>query len=192
MTVTVSRTVTPRVHRLHFPLSGRPSRAAVSGGHVAADTSTVFAQGTAMATATVPAPVRAHAVKTKLPDFLTGGHATLDTLTTFLGVFSIGLGLAELLAPRGFAEAVGTRRRTGLLRAYGLREISAGVGLLTRPRKGPWLWGRVGGDVLDLATLCADLPDADDDRRARLLASVAAVVGVTALDVYAATKHSAK
>jgi hypothetical protein len=143
-----------------------------------------------MATATAPA--RTRPVKTKLPDFLTGGHATLDTITTGLGVFSVSLGLAELLAPYAFADAVGTRRGAGLLRAYGLREIGAGVGILTQARKGPWLWSRVGGDVLDLATLCADLPDADDDRRAKLLASVAAVIGVTVLDVYAATKHTAK
>lgn len=40
-----------------------------------------------------------------------------------LGWFSIGLGLAELLAPRGIAKISGVRGNTGLIRLFGLREI---------------------------------------------------------------------
>jgi hypothetical protein len=64
-------------------------------------------------------------------------------------------GLAELLAPRAVARVTGMRRDERLLRAYGLRQIVAGVGLLTAKDPEPWLWARVGGDALDLATLAA-------------------------------------
>jgi hypothetical protein len=103
---------------------------------------------------------------------------------TGLGWFSIGLGLAELFFPRAFTHAFGMRGREGLVRFYGLREIGAGVGLLTARNKAPWLWARVAGDGLDIATLAARLPD----RRARgnVEVALAMVAGVTALDVYAA------
>lgn len=47
-----------------------------------------------------------------------------------------------------------------LIRAYGVREIAKGVGILTSPNPTPWLWGRVAGDALDLATLAAPTPTA--------------------------------
>src|SRR5205085_6171972 len=50
-----------------------------------------------------------------------------------LGWFSIGLGLAELVAPRTMAELTGVRS-PGLLQLYGLREIACGVGILSSTR----------------------------------------------------------
>jgi hypothetical protein len=70
-----------------------------------------------------------------------------------LGIFSIALGLTELLAPRALARMTGMQGRETLLRAYGLREIVTGVGLLASPDPRPWIWGRVAGDALDLSTL---------------------------------------
>ena len=70
-----------------------------------------------------------------------------------LGIFSIALGLTELLAPRALARMPGMQGRETLLRAYGLREIVTGVGLLASPDPRPWIWGRVAGDALDLSTL---------------------------------------
>lgn len=113
-----------------------------------------------------------------------------DVLAMALGWFSIGLGLAELLAPRRVAWLVGIadtgRRRTGL-RLCGLRELAAGVGILASRKPGPWLWSRVGGDVVDLGLLATAMrwPDADPER---LGAATAAVVGVTALDVLASER----
>ena len=103
---------------------------------------------------------------------------------TGLGWFSIGLGLAELCFPRFFTRAFGMRGDEGLVRFYGLREIGAGVGLLTARDKAPWLWARVAGDGLDIATLAARLPDRSS--RANVEVALAMVAGVTALDVYAA------
>jgi hypothetical protein len=74
------------------------------------------------------------------------------------GWFSIGLGVAELLAPRALARATGLRGREGALKAFGAREIATGVGLLAARNPAPWLWGRVAGDVLDALTLGSRLP----------------------------------
>ena len=66
-----------------------------------------------------------------------------------------------------------------------------GVGILSQRRPAGWLWGRVAGDLMDLATLGAELTDARGDRRRRVLNSIAAVAGVTVLDVLAAGRYSA-
>ena len=97
-----------------------------------------------------------------------------------LGWFSIGLGLAELLMTRRLARATGMHGREGLLRLYGAREVATGVGLLTAKRREPWLWARVAGDALDLATLSRS------GNKVRAAAAMAAVAGVTAVDVRAA------
>ncbi len=97
-----------------------------------------------------------------------------DNVACGLGLFSIGLGLAELLAPRVVARAAGLQGQETLVRLYGVREIAAGVGLLLAWNRAPWLWGRVAGDALDLATLAHGKNNA---------MAIAAVAGVTAADI---------
>jgi len=77
-----------------------------------------------------------------------------DKVTQCMGWFSIALGAAELLAPRGVARAIGIdeEEHTTLLRIYGLREIAAGLGILARPKPTYWMWNRVLGDSIDLAS----------------------------------------
>ena len=100
-----------------------------------------------------------------------------------LGWFSVGLGLAELLAPRALAAWLGMEERAGLIRAYGAREMATGAAiLLSRGDPAPWVWARVAGDGLDLATLAAGLAS-DNPRRGNVGIALAAVGGVTALDV---------
>src|SRR5690348_125459 len=93
------------------------------------------------------------------PKVISAGRSSLgsgDQLARALGWFSLGLGLSELLAPRLVAGPLGMRGNEGLLRAYGAREIGAGVlSLSTEKRAG--LWSRVAGDVLDMATLMTAL-----------------------------------
>lgn len=107
------------------------------------------------------------------------------SLTRGLGWFSIGLGLAELLAPRSLARPLGLERHTGLIQTYGAREIATGVGILLQDDPTPWIWGRVGGDALDLATLATGLGE-DNPRRANVALALTAVAGITALDVLCA------
>jgi hypothetical protein len=100
------------------------------------------------------------------------------------GEASDPLGLAEVLAPRVMAQLTGVHS-PGLLRLYGLRELACGVGILAGSGTAGWLWARVAGDALDLATLAG----ADDPGPA--LAAAAAVLGVAALDVACAAQFSA-
>ena len=99
-----------------------------------------------------------------------------------LGWFSIGLGLAEIAVPRRLSRAVGMRHHPVMLPLFGAREIAAGIGILSRPSRPEWIWARVAGDVLDLAALGYEMANHRRTRN-RLVAAMAAVGAVTALDV---------
>ena len=108
-----------------------------------------------------------------------------NRLANALGWFSIGLGLAQIAAPRRVARLIGVKddsKNTALLRTIGMRELTSGVGLLSQPRAPGWAWSRIAGDVIDLALLGSAL-NASGTSRSRTVAATAAVVGVTALDV---------
>jgi len=119
----------------------------------------------------------------------TGG----ESLANFLGVFSIGLGLAELLAPNAMSRVIGvkhpdaTNRTT--MRLMGLREIGAGVSILSKQQPAKAMWSRVAGDALDLALLGRTLANPENDR-GRTLFATANVLAVTALDVMCAKELS--
>ena len=103
---------------------------------------------------------------------------------------SIGLGLAEILRLRAMAEMSGVPYH-GTIRAFGLREVLNGLGVLGSPRPSGWMWGRVGGDALDLATAAAALDRVNAAARGRVLCTLAALAGVTALDVMCSVQLSA-
>jgi uncharacterized membrane protein len=91
------------------------------------------------------------------------------------------------MATHRLARAIGVpRRHSGLMRAMGVREFGVGLAVLTEPRESRWMWGRVAGDALDLGLLGLACVDGRRRERARLMAAIAAVVGVTALDVLCA------
>lgn len=115
-------------------------------------------------------------------------RTSAERLALGLGWFSLAIGAAEILAPRQLARLIGmpaTEPASKMLRVYGAREIAAGVGILVRPDESKWLWSRVAGDALDLATLGAAAREERSDP-ARLAFAAAAVAGVTALDLIAA------
>lgn len=109
----------------------------------------------------------------------------LHPLVQSLGWFSLVLGVAELLAPRQVSRGAGIRRHDSLLRGYGLREIVTGLGILLAANPRPWLWGRVAGDALDVATVAAA---ADTRKPTRLGLSSLALLTVGALDIYSALR----
>src|SRR5690242_6661752 len=79
-----------------------------------------------------------------------------QTLASALGWFSIGLGVAQVAAPRVVARLAGAQPSADtlrLMRALGLREISSGIGILSGKRTGTWVRARVAGDLMDLALL---------------------------------------
>ncbi|HVX40687.1 MAG TPA: SRPBCC family protein [Gemmatimonadaceae bacterium] len=108
-----------------------------------------------------------------------------ESLANFLGLFSIGLGLAEALIPGSMAKLIGVsdnddNRR--LMRVFGVREIASGVAILTNQQPTKSVWARVAGDALDLACLGVALANPDNDRN-RTLFATANVLAVTALDI---------
>jgi uncharacterized membrane protein len=114
-------------------------------------------------------------------------------LARTLGWFSVGLGLAQLVAPRGVNRIAGLdddAKNRALQRMVGVRELIAGVGILMNPRPSPWLWARVAGDVMDATVLTAALATRDEDRE-RLTGALAAVLGVAAADLAAAMQLTA-
>ena len=113
-----------------------------------------------------------------------------EQLAVGLGWFSIGLGLAELLAPRSVARAIGMPDASeGVLQTFGAREIANGVAILSQPDNPTWLWSRVGGDGIDLAYLSSGFQD-DRVDTSKLGFAMAAVLGVTALDAICAQQMS--
>jgi uncharacterized membrane protein len=123
----------------------------------------------------------------KQPARRTHGGNGAARLARGLGWFSVGLGLAEIAAPRGLARMIGvrdgTRTRT-TMRAVGAREIATGIGILAQPASAVPMWSRVAGDALDLGLLGWALRSRRT-RRERVMAVAAVVVGVTALDAWA-------
>jgi uncharacterized membrane protein len=114
-----------------------------------------------------------------------------EKLAHALGWLSIGLGLAEIAAPRGLAKLIGVNDNRRLLRMLGVREIASGIGILSRRRPVGWLWSRVGGDIMDLAVLGMALTSPNANRR-RITAATAAVTGVTILDLRASQQLSSQ
>lgn len=106
-----------------------------------------------------------------------------DRLSRFLGWFSVGLGLAELLAPGRIARKLGLGHRKGLIRAYGVRELASAVPTLSVD-KPVGLASRIAGDALDLATLALALRPSNP-KRGNAAVATALVIGITALDVVA-------
>ena len=114
-----------------------------------------------------------------------------EQLARGLGWFSIGLGLAEVLAPRGVGRIAGVRGNEGLIRLLGLREIAHGVAIFAQGRRPAGaLWARVVGDALDLACLGGAFASPRSDK-GRVAFATANVLAVTALDVLCAQQLSA-
>jgi uncharacterized membrane protein len=118
-------------------------------------------------------------------------NVNAEKLARGLGWFSIGLGLAEVLAPRGVAKLAGVRgKHTGLIRLFGLREIASGIGIFSQgKRPAAAVWSRVAGDALDLAALGAAFAS-PKSKTGRVAFATANVLAVTALDVLCAQQLS--
>jgi uncharacterized membrane protein len=121
----------------------------------------------------------------------TGGHKLAD----FLGVFSIGLGLAEVAMPGVMSRIVGVDPRSEksrqTMRALGMREIGHGVAILSNPHPTKEVWSRVAGDAIDLSLLSKAMSN-PNNQRGRTLFATANVLAVTALDVMCARELSSQ
>src|SRR4051812_48086319 len=111
----------------------------------------------------------------------TGGESLAD----FLGLFSIGLGMAQVLAPVTMSKICGiddAENNSPVMRALGAREISHGIAILSKQQPEKAVWSRVAGDALDLALLGKVMAN-PQNHRGRTLFATANVLAVTALDV---------
>lgn len=115
---------------------------------------------------------------------------SLDAMADALGWGSIGLGALQMAAPHAVARRIGLKDHDTMLQACGVREMVTGIGLLAAdPGQRPlWLWGRVAGDVMDLATLAAGMSQVGPRKRQRAALAMGAVAGVAALDALCAWK----
>jgi len=116
-----------------------------------------------------------------------------DPLVRGLGWFSNGLGIMGTVAPDTLAHFIGIDDTSGnrkFLRFVGMREIASGVGILAQSQPSPWLWSRVAGDVMDLSYLTFALLSSNGRDKSRVAAALAAVAGVTALDLRASRATS--
>ena len=114
-----------------------------------------------------------------------------QTLAVGLGWFSVALGLAEVAAPRALARVIGVRpddEAIAMIQAFGAREIANGAAIIAEPGRAAWLWGRVGGDAVDLVALM----QSDKTHPARTAVASAAVLGVAALDIIAAQQADSR
>lgn len=104
-----------------------------------------------------------------------------DSLARFLGWFSIGLGTAEVVAPRAICKLIGGGDER-IVRLMGLREMAQGAGILTRPRPTGFMWARVVGDALDVSSLALVARHGNK----RTFAVMAQLLPVGAADVFEA------
>ncbi|KAA1248915.1 SRPBCC family protein [Mycobacterium simiae] len=112
-------------------------------------------------------------------------------LASGLGAASVGLGLAEVLAPGRVAALAGvddTYRSRLIIRALGLRECGhAAAILLGSPAL---VWTRVAGDALDIALLGAGVVRRGRGRRTRGVIAAIALTGIAGADLYATLRAS--
>jgi hypothetical protein len=101
-----------------------------------------------------------------------------------LGLFSVALGVAELIAGRRIARALASEDDAALVRAFGVREAAAGIGLLAAPAHSAMVWNRVLGDAMDLAALAAAAGKRPSNTA--VWASLGFVAAATAFDIMTA------
>jgi hypothetical protein len=109
-----------------------------------------------------------------------------DQMAKGLGYFSIALGIAELAMPRVLRRVAGIDAPDALVRGYGVREIATGAALLATHDATPWVWGRVAGDVLDIATVALAPPDWRGGKEKKPWA-LGALLAVAAIDLACGT-----
>jgi hypothetical protein len=120
------------------------------------------------------------------PKVLEKGPSSLsssDRLARNLGWFSIGLGLVELFGAHRITRTLGLDGQETMVRAYGLREIGAGMMTLSVDKE-VGLASRIAGDGIDIVTLSSAL-HSDNAKRDNVAIALVIVAGVTLLDLLA-------
>jgi hypothetical protein len=119
------------------------------------------------------------------------GDGATDLLARTLGVFSIVLGVIELIWGGTLARHLGLAGYEWLVRAYGGRELLTGVLILASKDPLPWIWLRVVGDMLDAGTLVWGYMR-DPAHLTGVIVAFIAVTPVVISDIYCAVKLSSE
>jgi hypothetical protein len=109
----------------------------------------------------------------------------------FLGAFSFGLGITQLISPDRVNDLIGvkdTPKTRTIQRAAGVQELSAAQGIVAFSPPTPILWSRVAGDIAHLGMLANALRDGHNNRT-KLLGTIGAVVGITAIDALVSVRY---
>lgn len=118
------------------------------------------------------------------PKILSTGPSSMttpDRLAKALGWFSLALGAVEMMAPHRITRLLGMRGSEGMVRAFGAREMAAGM-LTLSTEKQVGLMSRVAGDALDIATLMLAY-NRRNRQRDNVATALGAVIGITILDI---------
>jgi hypothetical protein len=111
-------------------------------------------------------------------------------LAQFLGIFSLILGVIELIWGGAIARHIGLGGGLEwLVRVYGAREFINGVLILMSKDPIAWIWLRVIGDALDAATLIYGYMR-DPSHLVGVVVSFVLVTPIVILDIMCALKMS--
>ena len=109
-----------------------------------------------------------------------------------LGWATIGIAATELFATEQVEQLLGVGHHHALIKGFGLRELAAGLTLLSQTEVTPTMkagiWARVGGDVVDGIAMAAAARDTRNPVGFAVASTL--VAGIVALDIWAAVRLS--
>lgn len=101
-----------------------------------------------------------------------------------LGLFSIAIGVAELIAAKRIAGALDAEDHQGVVRGFGAREVLAGINLIAAPAASANMWNRVAGDAMDLGALV--LAAKRNPSNKAIWSTIAITAGIMTIDILTA------
>ncbi len=101
-----------------------------------------------------------------------------------LGLFSIAIGVAELIAAKRIAGALDAEDHQGVVRGFGAREVLAGINLIAAPAASANMWNRVAGDAMDLGALVLAAKRSPSNKA--IWGTIAITAGIMTIDILTA------
>jgi hypothetical protein len=111
-----------------------------------------------------------------------------------MGLFSFGLGVAQLAAPDRVNKLIGvkdTPKARAIQRAVAIQELSAAQGIFAFSPPTPVLWSRVAGDVAHLGLLAKALDGKRNDKT-KLARTIGAVAGIALVDALVSARYQSR
>lgn len=95
--------------------------------------------------------------------------------TTFVGLVSVVVGAALIVAPSRTATIMGLGDHPGVARTIGAADLALGPGLLRGRPRWPWMWARAALNILIAAQYCAEARHSSSPRARAGAATMAAL-----------------